>query len=201
MEEIRSTAFLSSTKVDQTHVYLTNVWSRQGVCLVCKWLFLSGAVGLKVRVEGGCCVATTSQIASRESGMLFESLWTQFSPSILLCANLHNDTNLCYNVLASSPTSYVLYWQNCFVSVSGAGRRRLFSILAVFGWGLCYFSRYVMEFEWDWMITLPLCQNGAKSRLTRHWTDSWWYSETLAFIRRLENVVNVKECNATYFST
>ena len=29
---------------------------------------------LKVRFEGGGCVATTSQIVSRESGMPFESL-------------------------------------------------------------------------------------------------------------------------------
>ena len=65
-------------------------------CCAC-WSFLWGAGGLKVGVEGGGYVATTSQTASRESGMLFESLGNQFGLSILLCANLHNDPRLCCN--------------------------------------------------------------------------------------------------------
>ena len=73
---IQSTALLSSTRADRTHVYFTNAWSRHGIQLFCVWSFLSGAGGLKVRVEGGGCVATTptSQIASCESSILFESL-------------------------------------------------------------------------------------------------------------------------------
>ena len=73
VEEIRSTAFLPSTKAERMHVYFKYMWSHHGVCLVCV-SFLSGTGGLKVRVEGGGCVAAASQIASRESGMLFESL-------------------------------------------------------------------------------------------------------------------------------
>ena len=67
---------LSNNKADrdQTHVYFTNVWSRHGVPVVWVWLLLSGAGGLKVRIERRGCAATTSQIVSRESGMLFESL-------------------------------------------------------------------------------------------------------------------------------
>ena len=55
------------------------------------WLFLSDAGGLKARLEGSGCVATTSQIVSCESGMPFESLRTQFALNILLRTNVHND--------------------------------------------------------------------------------------------------------------
>ena len=40
---------------------------------------------------GGVFVATNSHIASRESGMPFESLLTQFALNILLRPNLDND--------------------------------------------------------------------------------------------------------------
>ena len=71
VEEIRSTALLSSTNADQTHVYFTNMWSHHGIRLVYAVVYV-GAGCLKLSVEGGGCVAITSQIASRESGMLFE---------------------------------------------------------------------------------------------------------------------------------
>ena len=55
-----------------------NKWSHHDVRLVCMWLFLSDAGGLKVRAEGGGgrggCVGTTLQTASHGSGMPFESL-------------------------------------------------------------------------------------------------------------------------------
>ena len=47
-----------------------------------------------MRVHGGGFVATNSQVASRESGLPFESLLTQFALNVLLGANLDNDPQL-----------------------------------------------------------------------------------------------------------
>ena len=54
------------------------------VVFVRRWRF-------KGEVWGGGYFATTSQIVYRESGMPFESLWTQFALNILLQSNVHND--------------------------------------------------------------------------------------------------------------
>lgn len=53
--------------------------------------FWLDAVGLKVRVGGSGFAATSSQRASGESGVPFESLGSPFALNILLRAFLHND--------------------------------------------------------------------------------------------------------------
>ena len=62
-----------SAKADRTHVYFMDVKRRNGVRL-CACGCFGRTLRLKVRVHGGVFVATNSQIASHESGMLFESL-------------------------------------------------------------------------------------------------------------------------------
>ena len=62
-----------SVKADRKHVYFMDVTRRNGVCL-CAFGCFGQTLGLNVRVHGGGFVATNSQMASGESGMLFESL-------------------------------------------------------------------------------------------------------------------------------
>ena len=62
-----------SAKADQKHVYFMDMSRRNGVRL-CACGCFGRTLGLNVRVHEGGFVATNSQLASGESGMLFESL-------------------------------------------------------------------------------------------------------------------------------
>ena len=55
------------------HAYFSDMIHGNGICL-CACGCFGQMLGLKVRVHGGGFVAANSQIASRESGLLFESL-------------------------------------------------------------------------------------------------------------------------------
>ena len=54
------------------------------------WVFWLDA-GVKGEGSGGTGVSTNLQIVSREFGMPFESLWTQFALNILFQSKVHND--------------------------------------------------------------------------------------------------------------
>ena len=62
-----------SAKANRKHVYFMDMLHRNGVRL-CACGCFGQRLGLNVRVHGGGSVATNSQIASGESGMVFESL-------------------------------------------------------------------------------------------------------------------------------
>ena len=71
----------------RTHVYFMDKMRHSDICL-CMCVCFGWMLGLKVRVHGGGFVATNSLIASRESRLPFESLWTHFALNILLGENL-----------------------------------------------------------------------------------------------------------------
>ena len=92
-----------SAKADRTHVYFMDVKRCNGIRL-CACGCFGQMLRLKVWVHGGVFVATKSQIVSRESGMPFEPVWTQFALIILLWANLDNDPSGCTRNKKKTPS-------------------------------------------------------------------------------------------------